>query len=130
MVTMKVPFDIDPGGRVASVTGDYVEAAQYLRSLILTRVGERLMRAGYGTRVQEGVFEPIDGAFLAGLVADIRDGVTTWEPDIRIHEIETLVVGDTRVEFQVLFALRSTVGGRPESLDVTIDLGGAVEETT
>jgi len=130
MRALKVPFEFDPSGRTAKVEGDYAVAAQHLRSLIMTRVGERVMLRRYGTRTRDAVFEPVSDLLVAEILDDLRDAVAQWEPDIRINEIESRVVDDSRLEFDVFFSLRSTVTGRSEVVSVSINVGGEVEETT
>lgn len=130
MKTLRVPFEVDSAGKIRQVEGDYAVAAQHLRSLIMTRVGERVMLRRYGTRTRDAVFEPVSDLLVAEILDDVRDAVAQWEPDIRINEIDSRVVDDSRLEFDVFFSLRSTVTGRSEVVSVSINVGGEVEETT
>lgn len=127
MISMRVPFHIGPTGRIASADGDYDVANQYLKTLLLTRVGERIMRPGYGSQVRDNVFETIDELMMQSLEGDIRDAVKTWEPGITIHQLYMEDVG-AKLEIDLQYTLGSTLGLPPATVRVSIDVGGTVEE--
>lgn len=128
-ITIRVPFSIGPTGRIARAEGDYDIANQFLKTLIMTRFGERVMRPGYGSRTRDNVFENIDELMLQSLEGDIRDGVRTWEPGIQIHSVQMNVV-ESRLDVDIAYTLGSTLGLPPSTTRVTIDAGGTVEETS
>jgi len=88
MKTIRVPFEFDPSGRTAKVEGEFPVLATYIRTLLLTRIGERVMRPTYGSAVMDAVFEPMGPRFRAELEADIQDAVRTWEPEAEIMALE------------------------------------------
>lgn len=125
--SMRVPFHIGPTGRVASADGDYDIANQYLKTLLLTRVGERIVRPGYGSRLRDNVFEGIDELMMQSLEGDIRDAIRAWEPAITVHRVEMEDL-DGRLEIDLQYTLGSTIGLPPSTVRVSIDVGGTVEE--
>jgi uncharacterized protein len=127
--TLKVPFEIAPTGKVAHVEGEYAVLATYLRSLLMTRIGERVMRPTYGSRVQESLFEGLGPQLEAELDGDIRDAVRAWEPQIEIMGLR-FETNDSTLGIELEFRSRSNLSDDSvTTLSVSIDRGGTVEET-
>lgn len=125
--TIRVPFDVSHTGRIAMAEEEYDVANQYIKTLLLTRLGERIMRPRYGSRVRDHVFEPIDEVMLQSIEGEIRDAIRIWEPAIEIRRIDFEDYGSL-VEVDVQYNLGSTIGIAPSTVRVTIDAGGSVEE--
>lgn len=126
--TLRVPFDVGPTGRIGRADTQYDVANQYLKVLLLTRLNERIMRPNYGSDVRDGVFEPAGEIFFEEIKQEIRDAVSEWEPSISVHTIEIDAPGST-VEIDLLYFLNREIGGTPQRLAVSIEIGGNVEET-
>jgi uncharacterized protein len=125
--TIRVPFDVGPAGRIGFADSDYDVANQYMKNLLLTRFGERVMRPSYGSRLRDNVFEPIGEVMEAELDGDIRDAIRTWEPAVEVHQIEFTDFGST-LEIDLQYTLGDTLGARPARVQVSIAVGGNVEE--
>jgi uncharacterized protein len=82
-------FPIVPGptGSLAYSEGD-VNVEQSLRTLLLTRTGERLMRGTFGTAIQALVLHPGSAKNLRALEREVRDAVVTWEPRVELLAVE------------------------------------------
>lgn len=128
MKALKVPFEFDPSGRTAKVEGEYPVLATYLRTLLLTRIGERVMRPVYGSEVAGALFEPMGPNFRAELEADIRDAVISWEPDAEVMNLR-LTEDETTLKVDLEFRARSNLSGESSTISVEIDRGGTVQET-
>lgn len=128
MRALKVPFEFDPSGRVAKVEGEFPVLATYIRTLLLTRIGERVMRPTYGSTVMDALFEPMGPRFRAELEADIHDAVRTWEPEAEIMALE-LHEEESSVNVELAFRARSNLSGAASTVSVEIDRGGVVQET-
>ena len=126
-VTLRVPFDVGPTGRIGRADTQYDVANQYLKVLLLTRLNERIMRPNYGSGVRDGVFEPAGEIFFQEIDQEIRDAISEWEPSISVHQIEIDAVGSI-VTIDLLYFLNSEIGGSPQQLSVEISVGGDVEE--
>lgn len=80
---------------VDSFDGKYLDltdyAAEEIRSnlihLLLTRKGSRYFLPGFGTRLLEYIFEPLDGPSFASIEAEIRDSVETYMPNLQLTSI-------------------------------------------
>lgn len=130
MRALKVPFEIDPSGRISTVEGEYPVLAAYIHALLMTRRGERVMRPGFGSSLPEAVFEPLGTVFEAELEGDIRDAIRLWEPDVEIHEVNFSTWEETQITVEVIFSVRSNLAGAASTVSVVIDVGGTVEEGT
>lgn len=126
---IRIPFGVGPTGRIGRADEDYDVANQYLKNLLLTRISERIMRPTYGSRVRDQVFERIDELLYQEIEGDIRDAVREWEPAISIYKID-LDNTESTLEIDILYTLSSTLGLPPQTLSVSIDTSGTVEETS
>lgn len=127
MSTIRTPFEVGPTGRIGWASTDYDVMNQRIKTVLLTRIGERVMRPEYGSRLRDnGVFEPI-GPDLT-LESDIRDALARWEPSITLHEIDVSSSGSL-LEVDIQYTLGSTIGVGPTRVRVVIDEGGTVEES-
>lgn len=82
-------FPIAPGptGALAyDEADDTVE--QSLRILLLTRVGERVMRGNFGTGIPALVFYPGSQQNLRAIEREVREAVVRWEPRVELLAVE------------------------------------------
>jgi phage baseplate assembly protein W len=109
MRAISLPFRIDGYGRVASTTDLDRINQNRVRSVLLTSLGERLMRPTFGTTIAATLFDACDEAIddietatvnafaqeLPGLAFEALD-VLTEDPESGTVEIE-ITYRDTRV---------------------------------
>jgi phage baseplate assembly protein W len=96
------PFQLDPAtGGVKTASGDAKLRANLVH-IILTNVGERVMRRGYGSGVRQLVQDPNNSALWAVVRHQIGKSIGRLEP---------------RVQLQELAVAQSDAGG---TLDVTV----------
>jgi phage baseplate assembly protein W len=103
------PLLPDPSGRLGYVSGaDDVE--QSLRILLLTRLGERVMRPDFGCAAPNYVFAPGSEQFLQLLSASVEDAITQWEPRVDIEGVSAAADPDdeTQVTVSILCRVRAT----------------------
>lgn len=63
------------------------DIAESLRILIGTRPGERVMQPTYGCRIQDLVFEVMDGETQAAIETAIAQAILFFEPRITLHRV-------------------------------------------
>jgi uncharacterized protein len=105
----RFPILPDEAGRLAYAQG--AESIEHcLRALLLTELGERVMRADFGTRAPELVFAPDSVQNLDDLEDSIRDAVRLFEPRVELEEVRAEVApGDQgRVTVSVNYRIRRT----------------------
>jgi phage baseplate assembly protein W len=71
-----------------SVVKDSADIKQSLKSLLLTRKGERLFNSSLGTKLSDLLFESLDFATAASIRDEILDIVKRYEQRIRILKLD------------------------------------------
>jgi phage baseplate assembly protein W len=104
-------FPIIPGPTGAlewSEADDNVE--QSLRLLLMTRMGERVMRAGFGSRLGELVFQPGSDQNLRTIESAVVSAIARFEPRVEVIEVraEADVDDATRVTVALAYRVRRT----------------------
>ncbi len=82
----RFPILPDELGSLGFVDGDE-NVEQSLRILLLTLVGERVMRPDFGTQLGRLVFAPGSTQYLELLETAVRDAVRDWEPRIDLDDV-------------------------------------------
>ena len=81
------PFRIDPAtGGVAESTGSD-KLKENLKQIILTGVGERVMRRSYGGGVWQVVHDPNNSALRAIVQHQVAKTITCWETRVVLQEV-------------------------------------------
>lgn len=137
------PFRIDPAtGGVRRAGGDE-KIKENLRHLLLTGIGERVMRRDYGGGLRELVHDPNNDALRAIVQHRIAKAVAQHEPRIELQAVVVTQLDGTRVVgstggggatappaagtgSQLVARLRYTVRRtqRPESVAIPLEVGG------
>ena len=78
-----------------------------LQILLGTRVGERIMRPGYGSNLDKLMFESIDTGTVAALEQDLEFEIALYESRINLDELS--VMQDRLVEGRLLIIVSYTV---------------------
>ena len=82
-------WDIDPrleGGGVALLSGDK-KIKQSIEIILRTRIGERVMRPTFGSRLHELVFAPANAETLGLAERHVAEALRFWEPRIDLTEV-------------------------------------------
>lgn len=102
-------FPIHPGenGGLGYVGGDE-NVEQSLRILLLTRLGERLMRPRFGSEAPRLVFAPGSEQYLRLLEESVREAVRDWEPRVELDAVraEADLEDETRVIVSIEYRIR------------------------
>lgn len=104
-------FPIVPGPTGAlewSAADDNVEHS--LRVLLMTRVGERVMRGGFGSRLGELVFRPGSTQNLRALEHEVEAVIRREEPRVEVLGVRAEADADdaTRVTVSLSYRVRRT----------------------
>ena len=99
-----------------STVGDYVLLTQTandeirtdLIHLLLTRKGSRYFLPGFGTRLYEFLFEPIDGLTFNAIESDIRDAIENFMPNLLVNSL-SITPADPQEEVDIATG-QNTVG--------------------
>ena len=93
MKAISFPFTLDPFGVVNTTTGQEKIYQDRVLTLLSTTVGERPMRATYGTDIASALFETQGDAEKAAETA-IRTAMRTWLPEVTIERIDLKSIDD------------------------------------
>jgi phage baseplate assembly protein W len=105
----RFPIQLDETGGLGYVGGD-VNIEQSLHILLLTDLGQRVMRADFGCKAPQLVFAPGSVQYLHLLETTIREAVRDWEPRVELEEVRAEVEPDeeTRVIVSIRYLVRQT----------------------
>ncbi len=81
-----------------------------IRVVLSTAPGERVMRPGFGCRIWDLLFEPVN-ANTVGLMAEaVRDAIAQWEPRVDVEEVNVVPDDDEQalVRIHVKYKMRAT----------------------
>jgi phage baseplate assembly protein W len=105
----RFPILPDEAGRLAYAFGE--ESIEHcLRALLLTGLGERVMRPDFGTRAPDLVFAPDSVQNLHDLEDSIRDAVRSFEPRVELEEVRAEMAPgeESRVTVSIVYRIRRT----------------------
>jgi phage baseplate assembly protein W len=83
---IRFPFRINENGGVDLSSGEE-HLAEGLRHLVSTRIGERVMRRDYGSRIYEVPFDPNDESAFAFLRQFVLKAARTWERRLVVQDV-------------------------------------------
>jgi phage baseplate assembly protein W len=104
----RFPILPDAGGGLGYVAGQE-NIEQSLKILLLTILGERVMRPTFGCKVPRLVFAPGSVQFLQLLETSIREAVRDWEPRVDLLDVtaETDPADETRAIVSMSYRVRA-----------------------
>ena len=105
----RFPILPDATGGLSYVDGDQ-NVEQSLEILLLTALGQRVMRPDFGSQAPRMVFAPGSVQYLGLLENSIREAVRDWEPRIDLEEVsaELNPLDETQVTVQIGYRIRQT----------------------
>ncbi|MDE0968751.1 MAG: GPW/gp25 family protein [Octadecabacter sp.] len=104
------PPRFDSNNGKANLVQNDLDIIESLRILMSTRPGERIMHPGYGCRLQDFVFEVINGTTRAAIETAIRQAILYYESRITLIEVSANVVDwlDGRISVQLEYTIDQT----------------------
>lgn len=104
-------FPLLPGPTGRLEYSDGAENVEHsLRVLLLTSLGERIMRFDFGSRASELVFAPGGQRHLRLLESTVREAIRNWEPRVEVLDvsIEADLEEPERVNVSLAYQIRAT----------------------
>jgi len=80
------PIGVDARGRVSLVRRER-DVEEAMMMILLTPVGQRVMRPDFGCRIHELVFAPNDPSTEGLAVYYVEQALARWEPRILLREV-------------------------------------------
>jgi phage baseplate assembly protein W len=105
----RFPVLPDASGSLGYTSGDE-NVEQSLHILLMTALGDRLMRPTFGTQAERLVFAPGGVRYLRLLEVTVREAVRDWEPRVDLDSVaaETDLGDETRVLVSISYRVRQT----------------------
>jgi phage baseplate assembly protein W len=105
MKAITFPFTIDPFGVANTTTSQEKIYQDRVLTLLSTSVGERPMRATYGTDLASALFET-QGDATKAIESTIRTAMRTWIPELTVENIDIRSTDDSgRVQVNLSLVL-------------------------
>jgi hypothetical protein len=103
----KFPVKVDPvTGRIMMSEGEE-DIAEAIRIILMTYKGERVMRPGFGSNLNDFVFGLTDPTTMGVLESDLKSAIMAWEP--RVGKVEVQVQSDNSNPEQLWININYTV---------------------
>ena len=105
----RFPILPDASGCLGYIEGD-ANVEQSVHILLMTQLGERVMRSDFGTQAPRLVFSPGSTQYLRLLENTIREAVVNWEPRIDLTSVtaEADPTDTYRVTVSISYTVRQT----------------------
>ena len=102
------PVALGADGEIALSDGPD-NIAQSIRLILMTNLGERVMRSDFGTTLRRSVFAPIDTTSLATMRLAVERALIEWEPRIDTITVQLEARPSMgRVDIGVRYRIRAT----------------------
>lgn len=123
MTRLAFPYGFDAEGRSSTVAyGSDAHLRDMLELLILTLVGERVMRPDLGSPVLQMVFEAGEGAVGLALSASLEAAIAQWlDPVLQLDRLSAQFLEDQAI-LEVGVIYRNRASGQRSELRVRKDL--------
>jgi len=126
-IGVKFPFNAPGVFRKTFTTDD--QASTNIKSLLLTRKGERYEQPNFGTDLLNLLFEPMYDGTKEFIETTITDAVNFWLPYIEINNIDTVISGEDeitayRIKISLSFIVTKT--GSEKVITIFADEAGIV----
>lgn len=131
-IEIAIPFRLDKGGKIATVTNPNDQISQHVKSLVGTEPGERVMMTAYGVPLKQYLFEPNDDMISAQITTDVQTAMSVFEPGLIVNDIEPIPdvdgagVSSVEVNYSRATAQNAPVVDISPSKTAIIRVGGKV----
>jgi phage baseplate assembly protein W len=110
-------FPIVPGPTGALAYSESDDNVEYsLRVLLLTRVGERVMRGEFGSRLGDMVFRAGSEQNLRAIEREVGAVIRRWEPRVEVLDVRAEADGNEPTQVTVALSYRVRRTNTRESL--------------
>lgn len=74
---------------------EYDHIRQSIQDLLLTQLGERVMRRDYGTWIRYLVDAPMDPVTIMDIYSAVVGAIRRWEPRVLVRQVEAAELHET-----------------------------------
>lgn len=102
------PPTFKKGSASVGMVADVEDIHQSLQILLTTRIGERIMRPGYGCNTERLLFEPLNTSLQTYMQDLVKRAILRYEPRIKLDKVS---LEPTPLEGRILLKVDYTVKG-------------------
>lgn len=102
------PIRFNTGSRSVVMSEEEQDIRESMRIILLTQLGERVMRPDFGSMIRESVFTVVDSVTVNRIEDQVRQALLEWEPRITVNnvEVDTEGVYDGRLDINIEYTVR------------------------
>jgi phage baseplate assembly protein W len=115
------PFQIDPTSGGVRMTSGREKIRDNIRHILLTSVGERVMRRSFGGGAHQLLYDPNNEALRAIVQHQVSKTIGQWEPRVLVQEMRVTQENGTLM-LQLTYVIRQT--REQQAVSVPLGLGG------
>jgi phage baseplate assembly protein W len=100
---------VDGRGGIALSNGpDDLDSS--IRVVLSTAPGERVMRAAFGCKIWDLLFEPVNANTVGLMAQAVREALAQWEPRIQVQDVDVVPDADDSalVRIGIAYTVRTT----------------------
>ena len=103
------PPTVDARGRIALARQER-DVEEAIHMILLTPVGQRVMRPEFGCRIHDLIFAPNDATTIGLARYYVEDALGMWEPRIQVQEVRVRPDPDnnTRLLINIRYEVKAT----------------------
>ena len=106
------PLQVNPRGEIALASGER-DIEQSILIILMTALGERVMRPEFGCRVHELVFAPQNAATESLATYYVKEALDRWEPRVDVQDVLVLPSRqDGKMLIEIKYQVRDTYNER------------------
>nr|WP_034990109.1 GPW/gp25 family protein [Bartonella schoenbuchensis] len=78
---------------------------QSIMDILMTRIGTRVMRRDYGSRVLDLIDDPVNETFKVAIYAAVAEALDRWEPRLKLKQVNLTSVekGKVSISFEGIY---------------------------
>ncbi len=101
----RFPMGVDHRGAIALTSGpDELDGS--IRVVLSTAPSERVMRPGFGCRIWDLLFEPVNANTIGLMAQAVRESLAQWEPRINVESVDVTPDGNDSALVHILVGYR------------------------
>jgi uncharacterized protein len=106
------PLQVNVQGSI-QLSANTPNLEESIRIILRTRLGERVYRPNFGSRLSEMLFEPMNSQTLLRIRLYVEEALEMWEPRIILNEVVTIPnQDDGRVDIEIIYTPHDSYDSR------------------
>lgn len=102
------PIQFNGKTKTVEMSTEEQDIRESLYIILMTEMGERVMRPNFGSQIKESVFGAIDSITLNRIEDQVFQAILEWEPRISLNEVivDDQYIYDGRLDIKIDYTIR------------------------